>query len=540
MSSPQTNRRGTRVGALLLAIVTLGTGYAVWAGMEIAPASIGGSAPGPRAEVSIDALRGHLHYLASDELGGRSAGSAGYDAAATFVEDELRAYGVAPLFPGDDGAATSYRQPFELATWDVAPGGGLTIRRSGETDELALLRDLQIAYVRDDAIWRGALPVVYVGAGFVEPDLGYDDLVGLDIDGACVAIFFDVPQNAFRGAPAALRERNPQGNDGLVRRLGHAARRGAACALVIAGPAGPPFWAPFLTDANQLTSQTTSPADSAALLGIAAGISDRGATRLFAGQPRNPVVDGTLEPFALDGVRVEFDLDLRSAVTLGTHNVGGLIAGTDPSLDDQIIVLSAHLDGQGTRADGVVLNSANDNGSSVVALLEAARLLAETPARRPVALLFTTGEESGLVGVEQFVDHPPVDFSRIALNVNMEMVGKRRTSGPTYEFRVAGRHADAIETLVGSTRRHHGNVDFDYERRFETPAYQFRRADHAHFFLRGVPTIYFYGGGEDYHQPSDDPDRVVYPKVQTMAEVLFALIRVTDTLDELPRSDGRS
>ena len=86
----------------------------------------------------------------------------------------------------------------------------------------------------------------------------------------------------------------------------------------------------------------------------------------------------------------------------------------------------------------------------------------------------------------------------------------------------------------------HGAVDFDYERRFETPEYQFRRADHAHFFLRGVPTIYFYGGGDDYHQPSDDADGVEYEKVRTMAEVLVDLIRVTDTMTRLPVSDGRS
>ena len=48
-----------------------------------------------------------------------------------------------------------------------------------------------------------------------------------------------------------------------------------------------------------------------------------------------------------------------------------------------------------------------------------------------------------------------------------------------------------------------------------TPDYQFHRADHADFFLRGVPTIYFYGGVADYHQPSDDAERGGHQRAAT-------------------------
>ena len=449
------------------------------------------------------------------------------------------ATGSEPLFPAAGYEARSYRQPFGLASWNVAPTGSIVIERPGERFELRLLRDLQVAFVTANEAWYGTLPLVYVGAGVVEPDLGYDELAGLDLEGACVVILFDLPAIMLRGAPSDLRTRNPAGNEGLIRRVGNAARQGAVCAIAIPGPAAPPFWDAFMQDANQLTSQSSTPPVHEPFVSIAVALSRRGTSRLFAGQLGDPNVDSGLPPFPLRGVTLQFDLELNGTDRLETHNVGALIPGSDAALDDEIIVLMAHLDGQGTQADGVVLNRANDNGASVVALLETTRVLAEAPARRALAVLFTSAEEIGLRGAEHFVDNPPVERSRLALNINLEMVGKRRRSGGDYEFRVAGRHSDDIETLVRATRQRHGGVDFDYERRFETPEYRFRRADHAHFFLRGVPTIYFYGGGGDYHQPSDDADRVEYPKVRTMAEVLVELIRVTDAMEGLPTSDGR-
>ncbi|MEM7351175.1 MAG: M28 family peptidase, partial [Acidobacteriota bacterium] len=57
----------------------------------------------------------------------------------------------------------------------------------------------------------------------------------------------------------------------------------------------------------------------------------------------------------------------------------------------------------------------------------------------------------------------------------------------------------------------------------------FRNADHVHFFLRGIPTLYFYGGGEAYHQPDDDPERLNYPKVAKMAGVLALLVQESDS-----------
>ena len=79
---------------------------------------------------------------------------------------------------------------------------------------------------------------------------------------------------------------------------------------------------------------------------------------------------------------------------------------------------------------------ANDDGSAVATLLEAARvLLAGPPLRNNVLLLFTDGEEPGQFryGARYFVDsYDNVEDIRVVLN--FEALGK---SGPSIMFETA-------------------------------------------------------------------------------------------------------
>jgi acetylornithine deacetylase/succinyl-diaminopimelate desuccinylase-like protein len=84
-------------------------------------------------------------------------------------------------------------------------------------------------------------------------------------------------------------------------------------------------------------------------------------------------------------------------------NVVGMIAGSDPSLRDEVIVVGAHFDhlGVGRVIDSdSIYNGADDDASGVVATLEIARALAQgPPPRRTVIFVLSTGEETGLLGM---------------------------------------------------------------------------------------------------------------------------------------------
>ncbi|HEU4325522.1 MAG TPA: M20/M25/M40 family metallo-hydrolase [Roseiflexaceae bacterium] len=67
-----------------------------------------------------------------------------------------------------------------------------------------------------------------------------------------------------------------------------------------------------------------------------------------------------------------------------------------------------------------------DNTASVAALLAAARELARRPPARALALLFTSGEERGLLGARAFVEWSSRERFPIAAVVNFDMVGRGR------------------------------------------------------------------------------------------------------------------
>jgi hypothetical protein len=101
----------------------------------------------------------------------------------------------------------------------------------------------------------------------------------------------------------------------------------------------------------------------------------------------------------------------------------------------------ARLGGSTSDADAVMLAAhydsvpagpgASDDGAAVASMLEIARILAARPPMpHPVVLLFTDGEEAGLLGALLFVQHHPLS-KRVKAAVNLEARG---TSGASLMF----------------------------------------------------------------------------------------------------------
>jgi hypothetical protein len=95
------------------------------------------------------------------------------------------------------------------------------------------------------------------------------------------------------------------------------------------------------------------------------------------------------------------------------------------SEDRSTILLAGHYDSVPAGP------GASDDGAAVASMLEIARILRALPApRHPIVLLFTDGEEAGLLGASLFVHEHPLS-GRVKAAVNMEARG---TSGPSLMF----------------------------------------------------------------------------------------------------------
>lgn len=111
-----------------------------------------------------------------------------------------------------------------------------------------------------------------------------------------------------------------------------------------------------------------------------------------------------------------------------SDNVIAEIPGSDPVLRDEVVMLGAHLDSWHTAV------GATDNADGVVAVMEAARILArlESKPRRTIRIALWSGEEQGMVGSNAYVARfLKDDASRGRIFVYMN---DDPGSGPTYGF----------------------------------------------------------------------------------------------------------
>ena len=90
---------------LALALVAAGTMSQAQAPTVTIPGPVKAAAD----RITAEQLRRDLEFLASDELKGRNTPSPGFDAAAQYIANRLKAAGLKPL--GDDG---TYFQHYEL------------------------------------------------------------------------------------------------------------------------------------------------------------------------------------------------------------------------------------------------------------------------------------------------------------------------------------------------------------------------------------------------------------------------------------------
>src|SRR3546814_14283803 len=104
-----------------------------------------------------------------------------------------------------------------------------------------------------------------------------------------------------------------------------------------------------------------------------------------------------------------------------------MLPGSDPSLKNQYVVLSAHLDhigiadpkpGDAPDKDRIN-NGALDNAAGISPMLEVARAFAESDAKplRSIVFLASTGAEKGLLGAEYSPHNPTVPANKILANV---------------------------------------------------------------------------------------------------------------------------
>ncbi|MBF6351873.1 M28 family peptidase [Nocardia flavorosea] len=180
---------------------------------------------------------------------------------------------------------------------------------------------------------------------------------------------------------------------------------------------------------------------------------ERGRAHLerFATEPRplgSPASDRTQDYIAGQLRAAGFEVEIQHAVGASTapglaafgrvDNVIATLPGRDPT---GTVLVASHFDSAATGP------GASDDGAAVAAMLEVGRLIgAQGGTRNNLVLLFTDGEEDGLLGAEAFVrEHPLGRAGGVVLNWEA-----RGVSGPSLMFETSRGNAE-LSALFAET-----------------------------------------------------------------------------------------
>ena len=322
-------------------------------------------------KVLIQNLKGHIQYLASDELEGRRAGDIGEQKAVDYIIGQYKNLPIQPV--GDNGFVQSF--PIDEG------------KRFATTAFVKI--NNQNAIIDTDFI-------ALSNSGVAK----FNSKAAINLNEAKQVWFKDVHE--------VLEENtsNPHFdiNEWLVSTATNLKSKGAA--------------ALFLHNSGTLVDNIQfNKYDTAKALAIP--------VVYFTKQGYAKFFNDELATYNIEG-DIQFEHPTRTA-----HNVVGLI----DNHANNTIIIGAHLDHLGYNQDkhgldlnNFVHNGADDNASGTAALIELAKsLIKKAPKNNNYLIIHFSGEELGLLGSKYWLDHPTYN-GNFNYMINMDMVGRYDTA----------------------------------------------------------------------------------------------------------------
>ena len=229
-------------------------------------------------------------------------------------------------------------------------------------------------------------------------------------------------------------------------------------------------------------------------------------------------------------VKTNVELNLKQGKEkVSAENVMAYIEGTD--LKNEVLVLSAHYDHLGIQ-DGKVYNGADDDGSGTVAIMQLAKAFQEAKKqgkcpRRSMLFLNVSGEEKGLLGSEYYTEHPVFELSKTVCDLNIDMIGRlddKYKENPNYVYLIGSdKLSSQLHQISEQANKTYTHLKLDYTYNDEKDPNRFYyRSDHYNFAKNNVPVIFYFNGvHEDYHEPTDDVQKIDFTKMEKISRLVF-------------------
>lgn len=434
--------------------------------------------------ISESTLKTLTERLSSDEFEGRAPGTAGEEKTVALL---AQAFEKAGLKPGNNGSWFQDVPLVEITASDVQPlvftGGKTPLSFDYRTDMVVG------SYRLDPAINLTDSEVVFVGYGVNAPERGWNDYAGVDVKGKTVVILVNDPDWQAEGLEGPFGGKAMTYYGRWTYKYEEAARQGAAAAIIVHQSEPASYgW-------NVVQSSWTGPqwqmegAEKGASQAI--GWLQLEATRkLFASAGQD--FDALFAAAARPGFKA-VPLGLKASTRFSSNvrrqasrNVIAILPGTERP--DEVVMHTAHWDHLG-RCDAVdgddICNGAIDNATGTAAMVALAEAHAKAgPAKRTLAFMAVTAEESGLLGAKYYAANPVFPLNKTVGGVNVDSLPM---AGATRNYGIVGPGKSELEGMLRPILAAQDRV---LEPAGNPAAGGYYRSDHFAFAQKGVPMLY--------------------------------------------------
>ncbi|UCF21315.1 MAG: M28 family peptidase [Gemmatimonadota bacterium] len=450
-------------------------------------------------------FRAKLDALAHDSTRGRETPSPELERATDWVAGRFRDAGLTPA-----GDAGGFFQTFLLRHTQLDTLTTVTLAGPGYSATWALGREIVYAV--------GGLPVELRGAPVVL-------LAGIPTD-------TEQPFGAtsVRGAVLLHVISPEQLSGGALNPLHRAAQAGGALAHIVVTEVPAEPWAAFVSESFPEWWEMVDGPDRSANQRLAVYGAQLAAAadllRAAGADPAQLVAADRQDARLLSEFTVSVDPHYATLEESTVANVVGVLEGSDPTLRDEAVIFTGHMDHVGlvggrcrpsvdAPADSTC-NGADDNASGTVGVIELAEAYATLESRPARTLVFAavTAEERGLFGSRFYVDHPVIPLERTVAVINLDMIARN----PQDTVGFVGKDYTSLGALVDRLVGEHPElrlVPTEHSGRYGA-------SDHLPFAQRGVPALFFFSGEhEDLHTPLDNPERADAEQASRIVRLAF-------------------
>src|SRR5438477_4045061 len=493
--------------------------------------------------ITTDALLAHIKVLASDEFEGRAPGSKGEDLSVKYITDQFKKIGLKPGNP--DG---TYTQEVPLAGIQSEPRMSFVI--GDKTMDLKYPDDFVASSARlQPEIKIEKSDLVFVGYGIVAPEYGWDDYKNVDVRGKTLLMLIGDPPVPDPKDPSKLDDKMFKGKamtyyGRWTYKYEIAAEKGAAAPIIIheTEPAAYP-WQVVKSSWGKENFELDNPNKNMDAVSARSWITLDVAQKLLGdcGQDfealKKSAITKDFRPVVVNAkANIEIKQQIRS---FKSHNVIGKLEGSDPNLNGEYIIYTAHWDHLGRHPElqgDQIFNGAIDNASGVASVIELAGAFSKLnpPPKRSVLFMATTAEEAGLLGAKFYAEHPLYPLEKTLADINLDSMN---VWGKARDIEDLSLGFSTLDDLLAAAAKQQGRSAIPDSRPDKGKIY---RADNFEFSKAGLPSLYV-GKGEhlasrpesaplksdeydstDYHQVTDEvrPDWDLSGAVQDV-QLLF-------------------